>query len=117
MTFGILFLHTKGRQRYFWLITLLSTFMDMLISGTRRAIVVPFAGMGLYCILSKKFKIVIGGFIFIFAISYFLKFTTIGNSVYEIRRFRTGLEPNNPLLKVRFDNQQKLKQYLADKPL
>ncbi|MCW3787468.1 O-antigen ligase family protein [Plebeiibacterium sediminum] len=116
VTFGILFLHTKGRKRYFWLITSLAAFIGMLISGTRGAIAVPFAGMGLYSILSKKFKIVIGGFIFIFAIYGFLKFTTIGNSVYEIRRFRTGLDPNNPSLQVRFDNQQKLKHYLADKP-
>ncbi len=116
VTFGILFLHEKGRKRYFWLITSLAAFIGMLISGTRGAIAVPFAGMGLYSVLSKKFKIVIGGFIFIFAVYGFLKFTTIGNSVYEIRRFRTGLDPNNPSLQVRFDNQEKLKRYLADKP-
>jgi O-antigen ligase len=58
----------------------------------------------------------VAGVVIMVGVFGFLKFTTIGNSVYEIRRFRTGLDPDNPSLVVRFENQQKLKAYLADKP-
>lgn len=116
VVFGLLFLHTQSRKRYFWLLIAVMAFYGMIISGTRGALAVPFAGLALYSILSKKFKVLAAGVVIMVGVFAFLKFTTIGNSVYEIRRFRTGLDPNNPSLVVRFENQQKLKAYLADKP-
>ncbi|MCT4589782.1 MAG: O-antigen ligase family protein [Carboxylicivirga sp.] len=116
VVFGLLFLHTTSKKRYFWLFVAAMAFYGMIISGTRGALAVPFAGLAWYSVLAKKFKVMVAGVVIMVGVFGFLKFTTIGNSVYEIRRFRTGLDPDNPSLVVRFENQQKLKAYLADKP-
>lgn len=117
VVFGILALHAKQqKQKVFYLLVSLLAFYAMLISGTRGAIAVPFGGFGLYAVLSKRIKIIVVGGISLLAIFSFLKFTTIGDSVYEIRRFRDALDPNNPSLQVRKDNQKKLKTYLASRP-
>ena len=47
----------------------------------------------------------------------FLKYTTILHNVYAIRRMRTGLDPENPSLKVRHANQQILAAYLRSRPI
>ncbi|NER04071.1 MAG: O-antigen ligase family protein [Okeania sp. SIO3C4] len=117
VTFAIVALHTKEmKKKVFFAGVSVMALYAMLISGTRGAIAVPFGGFGLYAVLSKRVKIVaLGGFAMI-AVYSFLKFTTIGDSVYEIRRFRDALDPNNPSLQVRKDNQKKLKVYLASRP-
>jgi len=117
VVFLILALHThSGKQRFFFGLVGLVAFYGMVISGTRGALAVPFAGLALYAVLSKQVKMLLAGAVLMIGVFVFLKFTTIGNSVYEIRRFRTGLDPDNPSLMVRKENQQKLKVYLADKP-
>lgn len=117
VTFGIIAYHTqKRRQQLFYAGVAFFAFYAMLISGTRGAIAVPFGGIGLYTILNKKFKMVISGGLALFFVYAFLKFTTIGDSVYEIRRFRDALDPDNPSLQVRYENQAKLKVYLASRP-
>ncbi|HKK62209.1 MAG TPA: O-antigen ligase family protein, partial [Bacteroidales bacterium] len=91
-------------------------FSGMLISGTRGAIAVPFAGFALYLMLSRRVKMIIIGGIAMIAVFGILKFTTLGESVYEIRRFRDALDPENPSLMVRKENKAKFKVYLADRP-
>lgn len=117
VVFTIIALHTQNKkQKYFYALVGIMAFFAMMISGTRGAIAVPFAGFAVYAVLSKKVKIVVAGVIVLVAMYSFLKFSTIGNSVYEIRRFRTGLDPDNPSLMVRKENQQLLKSYLATRP-
>ncbi|MCG8697394.1 MAG: O-antigen ligase domain-containing protein [Bacteroidales bacterium] len=117
VVFSILALHTTPtKKRLFYATVAAAAFYGMLISGTRGAIAVPFAGFTLYAILSKKVKIVISGAIIMIAMYSFLRFTTIGNSVYEIRRFRGALDPENPSLMVRKENQKLLKGYLTNRP-
>lgn len=117
VVFGIIGLKMPNAKLKWWyLFVSAAAFYGMLISGTRGAIAVPFAGLTLYAVLSKNFKILFGGLLIVITAYSFLKFTTIGNSVYEIRRFRTGLNPDNPSLQVRLDNQKKLKTYLASRP-
>lgn len=117
VVFSIVGFHTKNKKtKYFYYFVTCIAFYGMLISGTRGAIAVPFAGYALYTILSKKVKMFVFGAILGISIFAFLKFTTVGNSVYEIRRFRGGIDSNNASLVVRRENQVLLKAYLADKP-
>jgi len=88
----------------------------MLISGTRGAFFALFPGALLAIVISKKFKVLfMGGVVFILFIC-FLKFTTIGNGNYNIYRFRSSLDPNDPSLNVRFNSQRILKEYMSDIP-
>jgi hypothetical protein len=115
--FSILGLHaSQSRKKVFYIIVAAAAFLGMLLSGTRGAIAVPFAGFALYLLLSKRVKMMVIGGLTIIAVFSILKFTTLGESVYEIRRFRDALDPENPSLVVRKENQAKFRVYLADKP-
>jgi len=115
--FSILGLHaSQSRKKVFYIIVAAAAFLGMLLSGTRGAIAVPFAGFALYLLLSKRVKMMVIGGLAIIAVFSILKFTTLGESVYEIRRFRDALDPENPSLVVRKENQAKFRVYLADKP-
>lgn len=115
--FAVLSLHTTERKKQlFYLAVAGAAFTGMLISGTRGAIAVPFAGFALYLLLSRRVRMIIIGGIAMIAVFSILKFTTLGESVYEIRRFRDALDPDNPSLMVRTENKAKFRVYLADKP-
>nr|WP_321450908.1 O-antigen ligase family protein [uncultured Carboxylicivirga sp.] len=117
VVFSIMALHTnKRKDKIFWGIVGMAAFYGMLISGTRGAMAVPFAGLTIYAVLSRKIKLLLAGAFIMLSAFVFLKYSTIGNSVYEIRRFRTGLDPDNPSLMVRKENQKLLKAYLATRP-
>jgi hypothetical protein len=88
----------------------------MLISGTRGAIAVPFAGFMTFFVLRKNIKVFGAGIFMIAVIFVFFKFTMIANGNEQIRRIRTGFDPNNRSLQVRKKNQAILKGYLASRP-
>ncbi|MDQ3292494.1 MAG: O-antigen ligase family protein [Bacteroidota bacterium] len=89
----------------------------MLISGTRGALFALVVGVFVALFLSKQTKTLIVGCALALGSLYILKYTTIGNSYsYHIVRLRTALDPEDISLNVRFNNQQKLKKYLADLP-
>lgn len=117
VVFSILALHTpEFKKKAFYVLVALAAFYAMMISGTRGALAVPLAGTVLYTVLSKKFKMLISGGVVIIGLYAFLKFTTIGAGVYEIRRFRSALDPDNPSLMVRKVNQELLRNYLTARP-
>jgi hypothetical protein len=89
----------------------------MMISGTRGALFVPASGFFLYFLLSKNFKILVLGFIVAGSCFFVLKYTFIGQGNYQIQRMRSALDPNDPSLQVRIENQKKMKAYLANRPL
>jgi cell division protein FtsW (lipid II flippase) len=118
LVFGILALNQK-KSTWLKLLFLLTSFLGiygMMISGTRGAIAVPFAGMALYLLLRKNIRILILGAILGLGVFFFFKYTTIGNSNYSINRMRTAFNPNDASLMVRLENQRKLKSYLATRP-
>lgn len=119
VVFGILAVFQKInlRLRAFYIIVGLAGFFGMLISGTRGAIAVPALGGIMFLILRKNVAILILGGLFIAMVYIFFAYTTIGNGNAEIRRMRTAFDPNNPSLQVRLANQQKLKGYLASRPM
>lgn len=114
---GLLFLSMHDRKsRWMMLPICLLTFYAMLISGTRGALAVPFFGGLTYLFLIKNFRVLAIGVIAGVLVFGFLKYTTIGNGNYEINRLRTALDPNNPSLLVRLNNQARLKSFMANKP-
>lgn len=117
VVFSIIALHTSNMKKKIILggISLLA-FYAMLLSGTRGALAVPVGGYFLYTVLTKRLSILIPGIVFLVGMFVFLKFTTIGQDNYEIRRARTALDPDDASFRVRRDNQRLLSTYLASRP-
>lgn len=114
----ILTLHLKIGiiQRLFYFLVAVGSFYAMAISGTRSAIAVPFVGFFIYAFLIKNFKVLfITGFALL-SILILLKFTTIGQSYYEIRRMRTIFEPKEASLQIRIENRALFRKYLERRP-
>lgn len=106
----------KKQLKYTFLALSLGAFYALMISGTRGAIAIPATGAMVFVILIKRFKyIVIAASILLIGF-VFLKFTTIGNTNYNVNRLRTALDPDDPSLNVRIRNREKLTAYLVDKP-
>jgi hypothetical protein len=115
---GILFLGPfSTKRRAFYLLVALSCAYAMLISGTRGALAVPGAGGILYLIMIRNKRILIVGASVMISAFVFLKFTTIGSGNYDIQRFRTALDSDDPSLNVRLQNRAMLSIYLANKPI
>lgn len=88
--FTLTFFYTKNLfLRLFYLIVGMAGFYGLLISGTRSAIAVPIAGLGLFLFLSKSWKIGIISFILLAGGIGMLKYTKIGENNKLIRRMRT----------------------------
>ena len=115
--FSILGIYNKGlRKKLFYFAIALGAFYAMLISGTRSAIAVPLTGFVFYTILSKKFKIMFAVGTVVFAIFFFLKFTTIGQGNYDIRRMRSAFSEDNASMNVRVENRRLFSEYLKSRP-
>jgi len=108
---------TMGWKRKLFFLTVgLVALYGMVISGTRGAISIPFAGFALYFLLRRNKWLLVTGTIILVVIIFFFKFTTIGQGNAEIRRMRTAFDPNDASLQVRINNQKILKNYLASRP-
>lgn len=92
-------------------------FYGMAISGTRGALFVPLAGISAYLVMVRNFKFLFIGAVLAGCVFGMLKFTYIGQSNYQIQRMRSALDPNDPSLLVRLENQKKLSSYLSTRPL
>ncbi|MGK7395526.1 MAG: O-antigen ligase family protein [Candidatus Cyclobacteriaceae bacterium M3_2C_046] len=115
---GILFLGPfSAKRKMFYFASFLLTFIGFAISGTRGALAVPAAGGIAYLVVSKNFKILITGMLAIGLVFYILKFTFAFQGVEQVRRMRSALDPENPSLQVRLDNQKTFNHYLSDKPM
>lgn len=88
----------------------------MAISGTRGALFALAAGLFAALFLSRSFKVLIVGVVFCAAGFGVLKYTTIGDHIFQVNRLRSALNPKDASLAVRLDNQHKLKSLLDDLP-
>lgn len=115
---AILFLGAQSlRQKVFYALMCITGIYGMFISGTRGALFVVAAGFLVYLALIKNPKLLILGLICGGTAFGFLKYTTIGDSIYEIRRMRTALNPEEDAsYQVRVVKQERLKAYLAPRP-
>lgn len=118
IVFGIItFLAKKKAVRLFCLGVAILASVGMVMSGTRGAMIVPFGGLALYCLLSKSLKMIgssvlIGGILFCF-----FYFTDIGDGNPFINRMRTAFRPTEDAsYNVRLSNRKRFAYYLKDKP-
>lgn len=92
-------------------------FWGFAISGTRGALFVILAGYPAYLVLKRNPVYLFRGVLIAIPILAFLLFTHIGDSVYQIWRIRSALHPTKDAsFLVRLENQQKLSNFLKDKP-
>lgn len=112
----IAFVQKKRRMKLFFILVAVTGFYGMVISGTRGAISVPFAGLAAFFVLRKNTVALVLGTILIASFFVFFKYTYIGQGNAEIRRMRSAFDPDNASLQVRLDNQKKLKSYLSSRP-
>jgi hypothetical protein len=107
----------KGwKKRLLFIAVALFAFYGMVISGTRGAISVPIVGFAAYFFLRKNKIIMVIGFFLLVGFFAFFKFTTIGQSNYNIRRMRSAFDINDPSFQVRLHNQRLLRDYMSSRP-
>ncbi len=92
-------------------------FWGFAIAGSRGPLFVLAVGLPLYLFLKKNIVVLSIGLTIAGGAFGLLKFTNVGQGNYQIQRIRSGLDPNDPSLQVRLDNQKKLSFYLASRPL
>ncbi|MCX6285697.1 MAG: O-antigen ligase domain-containing protein [Bacteroidetes bacterium] len=111
------FYEKRWKQRLFWLVVFIAGYYGMSSSGTRGAIFVPFAGGALYLIIRKNLRVIIIGAIFLIFIYSFFRYTTIGNSSYQIYRMRSAFAmEDDASFQVRLKNQAIFESYLKTRP-
>lgn len=88
----------------------------MAISGTRGALFALAAGLFFAILLSKNFILLIIGTAISLSALGVLKYTTIGNEIFQIKRMRSALDPKDASFNVRLENQKQLKYLLKDEP-
>lgn len=88
----------------------------MLISGTRSALAVPFAGYAVFVVCSRNVRMVLAGVCVLLAAFVFLNFTTIGQGNPIIRRARSAFNTEDASFRVRLENQARLRALMKDKP-
>jgi len=88
----------------------------MLLSGTRGAFFALVVAAIFAIFLTKNYKVLILGGMFMAGFFVILKFTYIGSSNYSIQRFRSSVDPNDASLLVRFNTQRMLKEYMSSRP-
>ncbi len=115
--FSILGIHeAKKSKKFLYFFVGFASLYAMLISGTRSSIAVPLVGFVMYTILTKKFKIMITVGSIVFILFFILKYTTIGQGNYDVRRMRSAFSDNNESLNVRLDNRKIFADYLKTRP-
>ncbi|MBD2704318.1 O-antigen ligase family protein [Spirosoma sp. BT702] len=114
----IFFFETKS-----WLLKAILAFVAVILfwgfalSGTRGALFVIIGGYPAYLFLKRNPVHILRGVAIAIPVLAILMFTHIGDSNYQIYRIRTALRPTQDAsFQVRLDNQQKLRNYLKDKP-
>lgn len=117
-TFGLISITLKNTW-FRWLcigVTLVAG-TGLVMSGTRGAVIIPFAGLFLYLLLSKNAKaIAISTLAGIMTFCFFY-FTDIGNDNSFIRRTRTAFRPTEDAsYNVRVENRKRFAHYLREKP-
>jgi hypothetical protein len=91
--------------------------VGMFISGTRGALFALLIGVFVSLLISKNIKALVLGSAIALGALFILKYTTIGNTNYNIYRMRTALDPQDASFNVRLNNQLLLRNYLSTHPI
>ncbi|TDQ17058.1 hypothetical protein DFQ04_1706 [Algoriphagus boseongensis] len=114
---GILAVGPFGFRKKLWYgLLAIVFFLGFAISGTRGALAVPLFGGLAFLVTTRNFKILAAGISAMLLVFFILKYTFLFQGVEQVRRMRTALDPSNPSLLVRLQNQITFGRYLADKP-
>lgn len=105
-----------NKLRIFYFIVSILVIWGMFQSGTRTAIFCLAAGLMVYVILSKSFKIAIPFSIVFAFLAFILVFTDIGNGNQQIRRMRSAFNKDDASANVRDINQEVMKKHIRDAP-
>lgn len=93
-------------------------FYGFMLSGSRGPLVIPAIAGFFFLLVSRYTKLFISGCVVGFLLFSFLKFTTIAQNNYNIARLRTALNPTEDAsFLVRKEREERVKVFLADKPL
>ena len=112
--FGITTKIKKERKQF--LIIAAIVIFNMFASGTRTAMFCIFAGLAVYIVLSKSFKIAVPAMIVGGIILFILAFTNIGQGNQQIRRMRSAFNKDDASSNVREINQATMRKYMKDAP-
>lgn len=103
-------------ERFFFALVSICVIWGMFQSGTRTAIFCMGAGLMVYIVLSKSFKIAIPFGISFVLFMGFLVFTNIGNGNQQIRRMRSAFDKSDASANVRDINKAAIRKYIKDAP-
>ncbi|MCR5002764.1 MAG: O-antigen ligase domain-containing protein [Bacteroidales bacterium] len=117
VVFLIVGAYTKNTiLRIFYFITAALALYGLLISGTRSALAVPFAGLAVFVAVCGNPRTAIPVFVIMISSLVFLKYTNIGQGNPVIRRARSVFDQNDESYLVRQRNQARLKELLEPLP-
>jgi len=105
-----------NKLRLFFIIVSILVIWGLFQSGTRTAIFCLAAGLMVYVVLSKSFKIAVPFSIVFAFFAFILVFTDIGNGNQQIRRMRSAFNKGDASANVRDINQAVMKKYIKDAP-
>lgn len=116
--YAIIGLNTRNRKlAVFYLSIAVMGTIGMFLSGTRGALIIPFAGIALYSLICKSFRNFIITVLIGISIFVFLAFTEMGNGNAFIRRARTAFRPTaDASYNVRIQNRKEMALYLKNYP-
>lgn len=115
--FIIIFITSKITwERLFFAGASICVIWGMFQSGTRTAIFCLGAGLLVFVILSKSFKIAIPFGLSLTLFICFLVFTNIGDGNQQIRRMRSGFDRSDASANVREINKAAIRKYIKDAP-
>jgi len=111
-----IYIKNKGLKIFYFIVGIAALYA-MILSGTRGALIVPLAGLALFAVIIKNFKILITSGILLVSIYVFFAYTHIGQDNIYIKRMRTAFTPTEDAsFNVRKTNQEKLARHLKNKP-
>lgn len=118
MCFCFAFGVKKAKWRAALIFTGCLLFYGFMLSGSRGPLVIPAIAGFFFLLVSRYTKLFISGCVVGFLLFSFLKFTTIAQNNYNIARLRTALNPTEDAsFLVRKEREERVKVFLADKPL
>lgn len=91
-------------------------FWGYAIAGSRGPVVILGLGFVIYILLRRNFFAFTLGAVCVVGAFGLLKFTSAGQSNYQVQRIRSSLDPNDPSLQLRLANQQAFAQYMQSRP-
>ena len=105
-----------NKLRIFFAIVSILVIWGMFQSGTRTAIFCLAAGLMVYVVLSKSFKIAVPFSIVFAFFAFILVFTNIGDGNQQIRRMRSAFNKDDASMNVRDMNKEVMRKYIKDAP-